>query len=92
MSLAPTRWFSLSTNYAVSHFGTSWGGAVNLHLPGLGIFAGMDSFSPFLNMTPQYVPVNPVNTNLAVGLNLTFGKYHGRYPKVKKDKTKSEDK
>ena len=90
MSLAPARWFSLSTNYAISHFGSSWGGAVNLHLPGIGIFAGMDSFSPLLNMTPQYVPVNAVNTNLAVGLNLTFGKYNGRYPKVKKDKT--EDK
>ena len=92
MSLAPTRWFSLSTNYAISHFGTSWGGAVNLHLPGLGIFAGLDSFSPLLNMTPQYLPIDSVNTNLAVGLNITFGKYHGRYPKVKKDKTKSEDK
>lgn len=90
MSLAPARWFSLSTNYAISHFGSSWGGAVNLHLPGIGIFAGLDSFSPLLNMTPQYVPVKAVNTNLAVGINFTFGKYNGRYPKVKKDKT--EDK
>lgn len=92
MGLAPTRWFSLSTNYAISHFGTSWGGAVNLHLPGLGIFAGLDSFSPLLNMTPQYLPIDSVNTNLAVGLNITFGKYHGRYPRIKKDKTKSKDK
>jgi hypothetical protein len=83
MSLAPARWFALSANYALSHFGHSWGGAVNIHLPGFGIFAGVDSFAPFLNMTPQYVPVNPLNTNFALGLNLTFGKYNGRYPKEK---------
>ena len=84
VSLAPARWFSLTTNYAVSNFGHSWGGAFNLHLPGFGIFAGVDSFAPFLNMTPQYIPVNPINTNLAIGVNLTFGKYHGRYPKTSK--------
>lgn len=87
-SLAPTRWFSLSTNYAISNFGHSWGGAVNLHLPGIGIFVGMDSFSPLLNVTPQYIPINPINTNLAFGVNFSFGKYHGRYPK--KDKTPKE--
>lgn len=88
MSLAPARWFSLTTNYAISHFGHSWGGAFNLHLPGIGIYAGLDSFAPLLNVTPQYVPINPINTNLALGINFTFGKYHGRYPK----KNKTEDK
>ena len=84
-SLAPTRWFSLSTNYAISNFGHSWGGAVNLHLPWLGIFVGMDNFSPLLNVTPQFIPVNPINTNLAFGINISFGKYNGRYPKKSKD-------
>lgn len=88
MSLAPARWFSITTNYAISHFGHSWGGAVNLHLPGFGVFAGVDSFAPYLNVTPQYVPINPVNTNFALGLNFTFGKYNGRYPKVKKTENK----
>ena len=88
MSLAPARWFSITTNYAISHFGHSWGGAVNLHLPGFGVFAGFDSFAPYLNVTPQYVPINPVNTNFALGLNFTFGKYNGRYPKVKKTENK----
>jgi hypothetical protein len=82
-NLAPVNVLSLSTNYAFSHFGHSWGGAVNLHLPGFGLFAGLDSFAPLLNVTPQYLPVNPINTNLVLGLNFTFGKYQGRYPKKK---------
>ena len=88
LALAPVNWFSLSTNYAFSHFGHSWGGALNLHLPGFGIFLGMDSFSPLLNVTPQYIPIDAINTNLSFGINFSFGKYHGRYPK--KSKTENE--
>ena len=90
MGLAPTNWFSLTTNYAISNFGHSWGGAVNIHLRRIGIFAGLDSFSPLLNVTPQMIPIDPINTNLAVGLNFTFGKYHGRYPKKAKDTKKDK--
>ena len=80
-SVAPVNWFSLTTNYAFSHFGHSWGGALNLHLPGFGLFVGLDSFSPLLNVTPQYIPIDALNTNLALGINFTFGKYRGRYVK-----------
>lgn len=78
-SVAPVNWFSVTTNYAFSHFGHSWGGALNLHLPGFGIFVGMDSFAPLLNVTPQYIPINDLNTNLALGINFNFGKYKGRF-------------
>mgnify|MGYP003308516251 FL=1 len=44
----------------------------------------MDSFAPLLNVTPQFIPVNSINTNLAFGINFNFGKYHGRF--TKKDK------
>lgn len=80
-NLAPVNFFSLSTTYAFSHYGHSWGGAVNLHLPGFGIFAGLDSFTPLMNVTPQYLPIDPVNTNLVVGINFNFGKYKGRFSK-----------
>ena len=80
-SVAPLDWFSATTNYAISNFGHSWGGAFNIHLPGFGLFVGFDSFAPLLNVTPQYIPVNSINTNLALGINFTFGKYTGRYPK-----------
>lgn len=80
-TLTPVRWFSLTTNYAFSHFGHSWGGAFNINFPGFGIFVGMDSFAPLLNVTPQYIPIDDLNTNLAFGINFLFGKYHGRYQK-----------
>ena len=80
-NLAPTNWFSMTTNYAVSNFGHSWGGALNLHLPGFGIFVGLDSFAPLFNVTPQFIPIDSMNTNLAFGINFAFGKYHGRFAK-----------
>ena len=89
VTVSPTNWFSLTTNYALSNFGHSWGGALNLHLPGFGLFVGVDSFGPLLNVTPQMVPINAVNTNLAFGLNFTFGKYHGRF--MKKVQTQTEE-
>lgn len=81
-NLAPVKFFSLTTNYAISNYGHSWGGAINLHLPGFGIFAGLDSFTPLLNVTPQYIPIDALNTNLVLGININFGKYNGRLNKT----------
>lgn len=78
-SVAPANWFSITTNYAISNYGHSWGGAFNIHLPGFGLFAGFDSFVPLMNVTPQMIPVNSLNTNLALGINFSFGKYNGRF-------------
>lgn len=77
------RFFALSGSYAISDFGNSLGGAVNIHLPGVTLFAGLDSFLPLMNVTPDFIPIDSWNTNLSVGLNIAFGKYHGRYPKSK---------
>lgn len=78
-NLAPTNWFSLAGSCAVSEFGNSVGGVVNIHLPGLNLYAGLDSFLPLMNVTPQYIPIDSANTNLTAGLTLTFGKAKGRY-------------
>ena len=83
-NLAFLRWFSLSANYAVSTFGQSYGAALNLHPKGFNLFLGLDSFKPLLNMTPMFIPIDEMNTNLKFGLTFPFGKYKGRYPK--KDK------
>lgn len=80
-SVAPVNWFSATTNYAISNVGHSWGGALNIHARGFGFFVGFDSFVPLLNVSPQFIPVNPFTTNLSMGINFTFGKYAGRYPK-----------
>ena len=83
-NIAPLRTLSASCSYAISDFGNSVGAAFNLHTGFLTLFAGVDSFLPFMNVTPQYIPVNNWNTNLTLGLNLTIGKYRGSFPKTVK--------
>lgn len=77
------RIFALSGSYAFSTIGNSMGAAVNIHLPGLTLYAGVDSFLPLMNVTPSYIPIDALNTNVSVGLNIAFGKYKGRYPRRK---------
>lgn len=84
LNWALLRVFALSGSYAISDFGSSYGAAVNFHLPGLTLFAGVDSFKPLLNVTPQFIPIDQLNTNVTLGLNLAFGKYKGQYPKKEK--------
>ena len=78
---APFRWLSFAASYAQSTYGESYGGAINFHPNVLNIFVGVDSFKPALNLSKQYIPIDSFNTTLAVGVNLAFGKYHGRFPK-----------
>ncbi len=91
INFAPFRWFSITGNYAHSTYGGSYGAALNFHPGSINLFVGVDSFKPLLNMTPQYIPIDSLNTNIALGLNIAFGKYHGRFPKkVKKQSDTSE--
>jgi hypothetical protein len=73
--------FSLSGSYAISNMGNSLGAVANLHLPGFTLFAGVDSFLPLMNVTPNMIPIDSFNTNVALGLNIAFGKYNGRFSK-----------
>lgn len=84
LNCAPMRWLSLSANYAISTFGQSYGAALNLHPKGFNLFLGLDSFKPLFNMTPQFIPIDEINTNLKFGITFPFGKYNGRYPKKEK--------
>lgn len=81
LNLAPARWFSIAANYAISTFGHSYGAALNLHPKGFNLFVGVDSFRPLLNVTPQFIPIDEINTNLEFGITFPFGKYNGRFPK-----------
>lgn len=81
LGIAPLRWLSLTANYAISSFGHSYGAALNIHPVGFNLFIGLDSFRPLLSVTPQFIPINEMNTNLEFGITFPFGKYKGRYPK-----------
>lgn len=81
LSLAPARWFSIAGNYAYSTFGHSVGAALNIHLPGFNLYAGVDSIRPIFAISPQMIPLNDLNTKVSLGLTFPFGRYHGRYKK-----------
>lgn len=78
-NLAPINSISLAASYAASTYGNSLGAVLNFHFPGLNLYVGTDSFLPFTNMATNYIPVSDLNTTLSLGLNITFGKAHGRY-------------
>jgi hypothetical protein len=86
------RWFSLAANYAISDFGHSFGGALNLHPKGFSVFLGTDSFRPFTSFSPNMIPLNDLNTNLVFGVNFPFGKYNGRFPKPENTKESKKSK
>ena len=73
VNIHPVKWFEFSTNYGISNHGSTWGAALGLDFPGIGIFLGTDNI--FWNVT------SPLNIGgIAVGLpygkanvNFTFG-------------------
>lgn len=71
-NVMPVDCIGLAASCAVSNFGGSFGGIVNFVFPGFNFFVGVDSF--MLKVSPQYIPVEKFNTNLALGFNITFGK------------------
>ena len=85
-NLAPINCFSVAASYGISNFGSSLGAVANFHFPGFNLYAGIDSFLPIMNMASNYLPVNAANTNLSMGLNITFGKAHGIYHDMKRAK------
>lgn len=85
------RWFSLAASYAISDFGHSFGGAVNLHPKGFSIFLGTDSFRPLTSFSPEMIPLNELNTNVVFGVNFPFGKYNGRFPKQARERASKKN-
>lgn len=71
-NITPVDCIGLAVSGAVSEFGGSIGGIVNFVFPGINLFVGVDSF--MVKVSPQFIPVEKFNTNLALGLNITFGK------------------
>lgn len=70
--------FSLSASVAGSTYGVSGGFALNLHGKVASIFLGTDNFLPWTSLTNYFVPTGNLNTNLAMGINISFGKYNGK--------------
>lgn len=80
VNVHPVKWFEFSTNYGISNHGSSWGAALSLDFPGVGIFLGTDNI--FWNVTPPIVeglaissvPYNKANVSLNFGLTFNLSK------------------
>lgn len=68
----PIDCIGIAASCAVSNYGGSFGGVVNFVFPGFNFFLGVDSF--MFQVSPQFIPVKKMNTNLALGFNITFGR------------------
>ena len=76
-NVKPTNWFDATVSYGASTFGSSFGWMLNFHPKGFNFFVGSDH--QFFKITPQFVPVGHLNTNIQLGINFTFGgKYKGK--------------
>ena len=72
VNIAPLKWFEISANVGYSTFGTTWGWMANFHPAGLTLFVGSDYM--ISKVTPQYIPVDNLNSHLTLGINLALGK------------------
>ena len=72
VNIAPLKWFEASANVGYSTFGTSWGWMLNFHPAGINLFVGSDYM--ISKVTPQYIPVNNLNSHITMGISLALGK------------------
>lgn len=69
----PGSVLGLAGSAAISNYGPSLGAVLNLKLGFLGLYVGVDSLLPIKEVTPQFIPVGRINTNVDFGLHIAFG-------------------
>lgn len=70
VTCTPGSVLSLAVSAGVNSFGTVFGGALNLCLGPVNLFAGIDQI--VTSFTPQWIPVGKVNTNASLGLLVSW--------------------
>lgn len=65
-TFTPGKVFSLAASAGLNTFGTSFGCAMSLKVPGFNFYIGTDSI--FTHYTPEYIPIDKLNTRLTLGL------------------------
>ena len=69
-NISPVSWFDAGANVAVSTLGTSFGGIINFNPTGFNFFVGMDYVMS--KVSKQYIPLNNMNMNVSLGMNIVF--------------------
>lgn len=72
INIAPLKWFEATINCGFNSYGTSLGWMLNFHPVGLSLFIGSDHM--ITNVTPQFLPVNDLNSHFTMGINIPLGK------------------
>lgn len=72
INISPLKWFEATVNYGYGTYGTCLGWMLNFHPAGVNLFIGSDYM--ITKVTPQYIPINNMNTHITFGLNLALGK------------------
>lgn len=72
INVAPLKWFEVSANIGYSTFGTTLGWMLNFHPVAASFFIGSDYM--ITKVTPQFLPVNNLNSHFTFGINIPFGK------------------
>lgn len=82
LNWAVLNFLSFSGSYGFSNCGQSAGVAMNLHMVGFNLFAGMESWIPLCDRSKPFLPTRgEFNTGITAGINFTFGKKHSRFGK-----------
>ncbi|GEM_PF-3064079 len=71
-SVCPLNWLDIAAGYAYNNFGHSTSLVLNMHMKGLNLFLGTDSFLP-LTKWSNGIPAGRLNTSVSFGLNFCFG-------------------
>ena len=69
-NVSPLSWFEAGINYGITSYGSTMGWILNFHPRGMGLFVGMDYLVG--KVSKQYIPLNNMNMNVSLGLNVTF--------------------
>lgn len=72
INVSPLKWLELSVNYGYGTYGSTLGWILNFHPAGVNFFIGSDCM--ITKVTPQFIPVNNMNSHITFGLNLALGK------------------
>ena len=78
LNLAPVNWISLTANYGISTFGSTFGAMLNIHTAAFSLFVGSDTFLFNFSSPVEGVgiglPINNLNMNLNFGLTFNVSK------------------
>ena len=72
VNIAPVKWFEATVNCGFNTYGTSLGWMLNFHPVGFSFFIGSDHM--ITNVTPQFLPVDDLNSHFTMGVNFPIGK------------------